>query len=197
MGGLISCQSECFNASSLVTPWNSYRFAAEIYKLSDDRRQWIKMHPSILSITMHPSILSITVRGQTTQNGQIAELDAMNLQRENVCKFSIHSHNEIKRCSDRFIYWKAQDGVYALNVISRSDVDNFCSLVASTSKTSQPTNSVAHRFHVQLAKLMSLRHGTIVEAESLVFTDGSLVIHPPDSLAFLDSGHNCMLCISM
>uniref|UniRef100_A0AC35G7C4 Uncharacterized protein n=1 Tax=Panagrolaimus sp. PS1159 TaxID=55785 RepID=A0AC35G7C4_9BILA len=86
MGGSLSCggcqTGNCLNASTLLTGPSSYRFAAEIFRLSDDRSEWIKVHPTVLSVTVN--------RKFGNNNETIAELSAANLRQQNVFQMPIH-----------------------------------------------------------------------------------------------------------
>ena len=105
------------------------------------------------------------------------------------------SDSEIKKYSDRFVYWKSPDeSIYALNVVSKTDVDQFCA-VANNSST-LPSTMVSQKFQCEMAPLMSARHGHVVEQENLKLSDCTIVFRPPDLIQFLDKDNNHLISTS-
>uniref|UniRef100_A0A915DHX3 Small ribosomal subunit protein uS12 n=1 Tax=Ditylenchus dipsaci TaxID=166011 RepID=A0A915DHX3_9BILA len=215
MGGAFSCTTsachynKCLDVASFfpIKGNASCRFSAEIFKLSEDHLQWTKVHPRILSVT---------VSRKTDECGGYPCLSSMLLiwrnSKASLCLFhkpvqSNPAHiiikktfldSEIKRYSNRFVYWKANDKeIFALNVVSGADVDRLflvttppTSLTTSTTSNSVQLSGV--RVSVHTAPILSIRHGMVVENLHLTFTKSVLCYDPPDCLRILDEQDNCM-----
>ncbi|KAH7673146.1 hypothetical protein AAVH_42375, partial [Aphelenchoides avenae] len=167
MGAVFSCNgchhyNQCFNAASSMmattsaaAPAPPYRFTAEVFKLSPDHAEWVKVHPTQLTI-------AVNQRPGMQQHGILAELDASDLARQSVMRIPISKDCDLRRYSDRFVYWTTKDSqVYALNAVSLSDADHFCAMTSA----SLPADCAAYRFHARIAHLLNLRHGVVVENE--------------------------------
>uniref|UniRef100_A0A7E4UW46 DH domain-containing protein n=1 Tax=Panagrellus redivivus TaxID=6233 RepID=A0A7E4UW46_PANRE len=197
--------------------WAHCRFAAEIFKLSDDRSEWVKVHPHVLSVTVarrdsHHQQQSTSMASATAtmhaapSTSHIAELSAANLRHQNVFSAPIFKDTEIRRHSDRFVYWKAEDtGIYALNVVSKEDIDQFCAVASgmpatspstSESRSSASSEPALMRWQAKMASGMSARHGRVVDEKPNAFSDCFIVFRGLDVLQILDKDGRALMTTS-
>ncbi|KAI1713885.1 rhoGEF domain-containing protein [Ditylenchus destructor] len=196
MGGAFSCSSSaCHNrcvdmASIFPKDSSSCKFSAEIFKLSENHQQWTKVHPRVLSVT---------VSRKLEETGSVLELNASDLENQQTFSLPIPQDSEIKRYSNRFVYWKANSNdIFALNVVSGSDVDRLFLVASPASSLSTSTTSgscvptVSPRVSVHVATILTIRHGIVVENLQLTFTKSILLFESPNSLRVLDEHENCL-----
>ncbi|CEF63787.1 T-lymphoma invasion and metastasis-inducing protein 1 [Strongyloides ratti] len=136
-------QEECFGnknilendknlTKSLYIPSHSLiRFSAEVYKLSNDRTEWKKLHNNMLTI-------SSTERYHVLET--FFDITGFDIHNEIVFTSYISSSSSVKKSSNRFIIWNENNSIYGLNFLLSKDAEEFCAILSSRITKESLTN---------------------------------------------------------
>lgn len=225
---LSSCSNECTKRCTDVDTWlhstaGSCRFFAEVYRLSDDQTQWIKVHPEILSVRISQQNNDNNVSHHHDEHQQmhktnkgIALLEATTLdqQQDNnmtcneeskltnpVFSLSIFRGTKLKRYTDKFVYWhqnssqlngdqhKCQQpqSVFALNLVSSTDLDRFSSAVCCLPPTPFIASELCRNEGTQIQRILL----ELISSERVFMRD----LHTLFARFVLPSGLQFLQCV--